>query len=238
MIKVTATNFGLNPEDIQIRAYQGDKFIVFNGEFTVDTTTEVYKTLFSLELTVEGLSFEKSLPTAVYVTDAREGEHNITITKAYIKNGNTISIRPMRAFDSFGAYKLKFLCAFAESNTACDPDPLTYEKPTLEPTVGAMTDAECFLIKNENWMQLIFKSSTLTFDEDSGEIRTTLPGVPETLKADFPVIFTDDLYSKTGSKYYPASIENGILTIRKDGNADEASSTKEKFAKAFFLLNQ
>ena len=87
-------------------------------------------------------------------------------------------------------------------------------------------------------MQIVFKATTLTFDENSGEIRTTFPGVPDTLKADFPVIFTESLYSETGSKYYPASIENGILTIRKDGNADEASGTKEKFAKAFILLNQ
>ena len=56
MIKVTATNFGLNPEDIQIRAYQGDKFIVLNGGFTVDTTADIYKTLFAFELTVEGLN--------------------------------------------------------------------------------------------------------------------------------------------------------------------------------------
>ena len=117
MIKVTATNFGLNPEDIQIKAYQGDKFIVLNGGFTVDTTTDIYKTLFAFELTVEGLNFEKSLPTAVYVTVAIERKHNITITKAMIKNGNTISIRPMRAFDNFGAYRLNFLCAFAQSNT-------------------------------------------------------------------------------------------------------------------------
>ena len=238
MFKVTATNFGLNHDDIQIRAYQGDKFLVLNGELTVDTTTEVYQKLFALELTVEGLNFTKSLPTAVYVTDATEGTHNITITKAYIKNSNTISIRPMRNYDSLGAYKLHFLCAFAQSNTACDPTPLTYETPTLEPTIGGLTNAECFLIKSENWMQIVFKATTLTFDENSGEIRTTLPGVPDTLKADFPVIFTESLYSETGSKYYPASIENGILTIRKDGNADETSGTKEKFAKAFILLNQ
>ena len=238
MIKVTATNFGLNPDDIQIRAYQGDKFIVLNGELTVDTTAEVYKKLFSLELTVEGLNFEKSLPTAVYVTDATEGAHNITITKAQIKNGNTISIRPMRSYDSLGAYKVHFLCAFAQANTACEPTPLTYEQPTLEPTIGEMTDAECFLIKDENWMQLVLKAATLTFDENEAEIRTTLPGVPETLKTDFPVIFTDDQYSETGSRFYPASIENGVLTIRKDGNADEKSSTSVKFAKAFILLNQ
>ena len=238
MIKVTATNFGLNPEDIQIKAYQGDKFIVLNGGFTVDTTSDIYKTLFAFELTVEGLNFEKSLPTAVYVTDAREGEHNITITKAMIKNGNTISIRPMRAFDSFGAYRLNFLCAFAQSNTSCELTPQTYENPTLEPTVGSLTDAECFLVKDDNWMLLVLKAATLTFDENSGEIRTTLTGVPETLKADFPVIFTESQSSETGSKYYPASIENGVLTIRKDGNADEASGTKEKFAKAFILLNQ
>ena len=87
-------------------------------------------------------------------------------------------------------------------------------------------------------MLLVLKAATLTFDENSGKIRTTLTGVPEALKADFPVIFTESQSSETGSKYYPASIENGVLTIRKDGNADEASGTKEKFAKAFILLNQ
>ena len=238
MIKVTATNFGLNPDDIQIRAYQGDKFIILNGELTVDTTAEAYKKIFSLELTVEGLNFEKSLPTAVYVTDATEGAHNITITKAQIKNGNTISIRPMRSYDSLGAYKVHFLCAFAQSNTACNSEPQLYETPTLEPTVGSMTDAECYLVKDDNWMLLVLKATTLTFDENEAEIRTTLPGVPETLKTDFPVIFTESQYSDTGSKFYPATIENGVLTIRKDGNADEADGTPAKFAKAFILLNQ
>ena len=49
MLKVTATNFGVNPSEIQIDAYNGGNFIILNGEISVDTSFEGYKSLFTLE---------------------------------------------------------------------------------------------------------------------------------------------------------------------------------------------
>ena len=142
MLNVTATNFGVNPSDIQIDAYNGGNFIILNGEISVDTSFEGYKSLFTLELTTENLPFTRSLPTAVYATVEADKGNYITITKAYVKDGNTISIRPVRAYDSYDSYKLKFFCTFAAINTAAEPMFQHCDRLLLEPTVGTMTDAE------------------------------------------------------------------------------------------------
>ena len=177
MLKVTATNFGVNPSDIQIDAYNGGNFIILNGEISVDTSFEGYKSLFTLEFTTEELPFTRSLPTAVYATVETDKGNYITITKAYVKDGNTISIRPVRAYDSYGSYKLKFFCAFAAINTAAEPTFQHCDNLVLEPTVGTMTDAECYLMKNDNWMLLVLKTGAIAFDETEGIIKANITTV-------------------------------------------------------------
>ena len=118
-------------------------------------------------------------PTAVYATVETDNGSYITITKAYIKNGNIISIRPVRAYDRFGSYKLKFFCAFAAINTAAEPVFQNYEKITLEPTTGTMENAECYLLKADNWMLMVLKSGAITFDETEGIVTANITGLPE-----------------------------------------------------------
>ena len=144
------------------------------GEISVDTSFEGYKSLFTLELTTEELPFTRSLPTAIYATVETDKGNYITITKAYVKDGNTISIRPVRAYDSYGSYKLKFFCAFAAINTAAEPTFQHCDKMVLEPIVGTMTDAECYLMKNDNWMLLVLKTGAVTFDETEGTIKANI----------------------------------------------------------------
>lgn len=238
MLKVTSTNFGANPEEIHIRAYQSDNFVILNGELSIDTTAEIYKRLFALELTVEGLKIENSYMTAVYVINGTEGSHDITLTKAYIKDGNTISIRPMRAYDAMGSYKLLFLCAFAQSGTSCIPR-LT-EAMTLTPaaTAGEISGAECHIVQNEGWLLIALKLETIAFDQTEGVVRMSIPGIPDDIEASIPIIFTENQSSESGSRFYPATIQNRVMTILKDGNAEEASNASNKFTKAFILLNQ
>lgn len=235
MLQVLATNFGLSPEDVQLSLYQGEGMIILNGELVVDATYEDYKQLFALELTVEDLPFEKSLPTAVFVVDTTESSHNITVTRAQIKDKNTISIRPQRAYDGFGSYKLVFFCAFVQGNAEYNQQLQTFETIVPEITLGAMSDVECYMLKQDGWILLVLNAATLTFDETEGSVCAKLPGIPETLSSNIPIIFSENQSSETGSRFYPASLENGVMTILKDGNEDEASNVSTKFTKAFIL---
>ena len=237
MLQVTATNFGGNPSDIQLQAHFGKNFIILNGEITVDTTYEDYKKLFTLELTTEELPFKKSLPTAVYATVETDNGSYITITKAYIKDGNTISIRPVRAYDSYGSYKLKFFCAFAAINTAAEPVFQNYEMITLEPTTGTMENAECYLMKADNWMLMVLKSGAITFDEAEGIVKANITGLPEGQLFFAPIISSDNKSSDYGNRYFQGIIENGTLTISRNGDTDTNTGASEVFTKVFILLN-
>lgn len=237
MLQVTATNFGVSPHDIQIDAYNGSNFIILNGEISIDTSFEGYKGLFTLELTTEKLPFTRSLPTAVYATVETNKGNYITITKAYVKDGNTIAIRPVRAYDSYGSYKLRFFCAFAAINTAAESRFQHCDKLFLEPTVGTMTDAECYLMKNENWMLLVLKTGAVTFDETEGVAKANIEGMPKNLSTTIPVIRSDNQSSDNGNRYFQGIIENGTLILSKTSETDTASESNEVFTKVFILLN-
>ena len=238
MLKVTATNFGVNPSEIQIDAYNGGNFIILNGEISVDTSFEGYKSLFTLELTTEDLPFTRSLPTAVYATVEADKGNYITITKAYVKDGNTISIRPVRAYDSYDSYKLKFFCAFAAINTAAEPTFQHCDKLLLEPTVGTMTDAECYLMKNDNWMLLVLKTGSVTFDKTEGIIKANITtGLPNGQVFFVPIISSDNKSSDNGNLYFRGTIEDGTLTISRNGETDTSTGSSETFTKVFILLN-
>ena len=169
--------------------------------------------------------------------EANKGNY-ITITKAYVKDGNTISIRPVRAYDSYGSYKLKFFCAFAAINTAAEPTFQHCDKLLLEPTVGTMTDAECYLMKNDNWMLLVLKTGAITFDETEGIIKANITTVlPDGQVFFVPIISSDNKSSDNGNLYFQGTIEDGTLTISRNGETDTSTGSSETFTKVFILLN-
>ena len=61
--------------------------------------------------------------------------------------------------------------------------------------------------------------------------RRYIPTLPEDISCSFPVFYNEGLWVALGSKYYPATLNNGNLIIRKDGNADEADGTGYKFTR-------
>ena len=42
MLSITATNFGVNPSDIQIKEYHEQNLLVLEGDISVDTTAAEY----------------------------------------------------------------------------------------------------------------------------------------------------------------------------------------------------
>lgn len=237
-LQVLSTNFGVDPADVQLDVYQNNDVTVINGDFVVDTTNEDYKMAFALEIAVSGLNCPKSMNTTVFVMNANGGTHDITITKARIKtkenNQRIICVRPVRAYDSLGMYRVVFRSMFAQPNVAFTPQFQGFDSITPEVIAGAMTGAELYLHSQSNWLMLVMKVTSLTFDASQNHVQATLPGFPSSANTNFPLIFTEELWSETGSKYYPAFIENGVLTILKDGNGEETNSPV-KFARAFIL---
>lgn len=52
MLYITATNFGVNPNFLNIRAYYEDNLLVLDGNISVDTTAEAYAGIRPMTLSV------------------------------------------------------------------------------------------------------------------------------------------------------------------------------------------
>lgn len=231
MLTITATSFGLAPSDIQIKEYHTANMLVLDGEFTVDTTDEDYAGIRPMELIVADLPFSKSRIGTALVTVLSDGVKFATVTKVWISDRNTINIAKVLPYKSAGAYTVKL-------STVLIPEYITGEvslNSRLEqvPYInkGSADSIEIHTVESEGWMMLVLKASSLTFDEESQTVELYVPTLPADVSCSFPVLYNEGLWVALGSKYYPATLNNGTLIIRKDGNADEASGTGNKFTR-------
>jgi len=231
MLTVNATNFGLAPSDIQIKEYRSANLLVLDGEFIVDTSAEEYSGIRPMQLSVADLPFSKSRPGTALVTVLSEGVKYATITKVWVKDKNTICIDKILPYKSAGSYKVKL-------NTMLIPERITGEVAlhqrtghTPRVTKGEAVGLEIFTIQSDDWFILTLKATSLTFDTDSQTVEISMPDLAENASSSFPVLYNEGLWVALGSKYYPATLENGTIVISKDGNADEASNTGNKFTR-------
>lgn len=231
MLTVNATNFGLAPSDIQIKEYRSANLLVLDGEFIVDTSAEEYSGIRPMQLSVADIPFSKSRPGTALVTVLSEGVKYATITKVWVKDKNTICIDKILPYKSAGSYKVKL-------NTMLIPERITGEVAlhqrtghTPRVTKGEAVGLEIFTIQSDDWFILTLKATSLTFDTDSQTVEISVPDLAENASSSFPVLYNEGLWVALGSKYYPATLENGTIVISKDGNADEASNTGNKFTR-------
>ena len=82
---------------------------------------------------------------------------------------------------------------------------------------------------------LLKKASNLVFDSDDQTVEIQLPGFPSDISINPPIIYNESLWSNLGSKRYPATLRNGILTISKDGAADEPANVGTKFTRMIVI---
>lgn len=235
MLTITATNFGVVPANIQVKEYHTANLLVLDGEFTVDTTAGEYAGIRPMTLTVADLPFSKSREGTALVTVLSDGVKYATITKVWISDKNTINIAKILPYKSAGSYKVKF-------STILIPTKITgavtlNTKKTYVPAItkGQATDVEVYTVENPNWMMLVLRAASLTFDENDSQVEMTLPNFPAGVDTSFPVFYNEGLWVNLGSKYYPASLQNGVLTISKDGNAEEAAGTGYKFTRIIIV---
>ena len=235
MLSITATHFGVNPADIQIKNYLGDSMLILDGEFTVDTTAAEYAGIRPMKLTVADLPFDKSRTSTALVTAASDGVNYCTLAKVWIADKNTICIGKILPYKSLGSYKVRFSTIFIpmmKTGLVTLRSKKTYEPQFNKGTGDGL---EVFTTGTNYWEMLVFKADNLVFDEDSQTVEIRLPGFSTWVDSSIPIIYSEGLWNNLGSKRYPATIKNGILTISKDGAAAEASNASYKFSRMVFV---
>ena len=93
-------------------------------------------------------------------------------------------------------------------------------------------------MKNDNWMLLVLKTGAITFDETEGIIKANITTVlPDGQVFFVPIISSDNKSSDNGNLYFQGTIEDGTLTISRNGETDTSTGSSETFTKVFILLN-
>ena len=235
MLTILSTNFGVAPADIQIELLQSGDMIMLDGEFSVDTTAAEYAGIRPMQITTGPLAFEKSRVSTALVTAESGGVKYCTLAKVWLTGRNTINIAKIIPYKSLGTYKVRLSTLLIPQKITGAVATQTMKTYTPSVIKGAGTDIEVYTVENYLWMMLVFKASTLAFDAEDEEVQISIPNFPTWASGEFPIIYNESLWSNLGSKYYPASLQNGVLTIRKGGQADEASGTGKKFVRVFLV---
>lgn len=235
MIQAIATNFGVSPSDISFKDFQSSGLIVLNGSFSIDATDADYLAAGVLRVTLPTLSITKSHETAVYVLNTKDGAHDITITKTWIENGNTLCIMPALEYEPLGGYTFLFMSAFVPVNVAGEVSFANHHSCTPSISRGTLTSVNMQYVEDNDWLMLAMSAQSLSFDETEEDVVATLPDFPDMTLDFLPVIYTGTVSDTYGSKFYPASLQNGVLTIKKDGIAGDSGATFYKFIKAFIV---
>lgn len=235
MLNVTATNFGVSPEDIRVRYFGSDSLVVLDGEFIVDAADEDYAAARYLTLTVEDLPFAKSRETTGFAYIEVDGVRHITLAKCRITGRNTVRIGKISEYDSVGSYTVRLCSAFVP--TCVVGDVVLSEERSFAPVAscGTLLNAKCFGAESADWMMLCFIAEDLTFDGDAGTVVADLEGFPADLSFALPLIYNETLYDELGSRYIPASVSGGVLTMRKE-DAPEAVVKVGKFFSRIFIV--
>ncbi len=237
MLVPTATNFGVNPSDISFRYYKHGKGIILNGRFTVDATDVNYLAAGVLRLTFQDLGIGKTHETAVYVLNTKDGAHDVTVTKAWFDDGETLCIMPVLEYEALGEYTICFLNAFISVNVTGEVSLPSALSITPSVTRGALESADVQCVKSIFWAMLAMTAASLTFDDTEEDIVVSLPALTGWNLDFLPVIYTGNISDTYGSKFYPATLQNGVLTISKDGVTGDTGTTFLKFIRVFIAVD-
>ena len=231
MLSITATNFGVNPSDIQIKEYHEQNLLVLEGDISVDTTAAEYAGIRPMKLTVADLPFAKSRVSTALVTASSDGANYCTLAKVWIADKNTICIGKILPYKSLGSYTIH-LNTILMPTMVTGPVSLNIKKElTVQFNKGTGDGVEAFMVEDDCWMMFVLKASNLEFDSEDQTVEIFLPELPTNIAFNLPIIYNESLWSNLGSKRYPATLQNGILTISKDGAADEPANVGTKFTR-------
>ncbi len=232
MLTINSTNFGVSPDDIQIKSFQGDNLLILDGSFTVDTTNEDYKSSHYLKLTVPDLPFSKSRKTTAFAMIDVDGVRHITLVRCKITDRNTIRLNKILAYNSAGSYTIRLCSAFIPVNIAGAVALQTKSTFALTANAGGLTNAECFGVEADGWMMLAFRAEDITFDSDNG-LNVALDGFPSGMSFSIPLIYNESLTDTLGSKFIPASVSEGVLSVSAADAPESVTKVGYFFTRVF-----
>ena len=219
MLTITATNFGVNPAFLNIKEYHEQNLLLLDGDISVDTTAAEYAGIRPMKLTVADLPFAKSRIATALVTAASDGVNYCTLAKVWIADKNTICIGKILPYKSLGNYTIHLNTIFIPTMVTGPVSLNTSKAYTPQFNKGTGDGVEVLTVEN------------LVFDSDDQAVEIQLPGFPSDISINPPIIYNESLWSNLGSKYYPAYLRNGVLTISKAEAADEPEGTGTKFTR-------
>lgn len=231
MLTITATNFGVNPAYLNINEYHEQDLLVLEGDISVDTTAEAYAGIRPMALTVADLPFGKSRIGTALVTAASEGANYCTLAKVWISDKNTICIGKIMPYKSLGNYTVHLNTILIPTKITGPFSLNTKKSYEVQFNKGTGDGVEVFTVENPNWMMFVMKASNLEFDSEDQTIEIRVQDFPSDISINPPIIYNESLWSNLGSKYYPAYLRNGVLTISKADAADEPDGTGSKFTR-------
>ena len=233
MLNVTATNFGTAPEQIKLSEFVSGNMLFLVGEVHIDATTEEYKAARYLTLTVPDLPFDNSRISAAFALAEIDGAMRISLTTIRIKDGSTIRIDKVPAYEASSPYMVFLSSVLFPANCAFETEPQQAVSVALDCTQGGLTDAECFMVDGEGWAMLVLNAASLEWEDEKVVVRLKSA---EELSAEFvPVIYADNVNDALGSKMYPGALNNGVLTIERAGATDEPEGSTHKFFRVFII---
>ncbi len=161
MIISRENNFGAG--EIKIQAYQASNYVVLNTRFTIDPASEAYRSAEVLEITVPGLSIDRSAVSPVFVAfhDRRTSYGTIfgydccTILKSWIKDPYTICIEKFDKFDSYGTLYVYIATLYPQLNQGVNvakSTKLAVQASDDAPYMSFESDAA--MVANEHWVFL------------------------------------------------------------------------------------
>ena len=231
MLTITATNFGVNPAYLNINEYHEQDLFVLEGDITVDTKAEAYAGIRPMALTVADLPFGKSRIGTALVTAVSEGANYCTLAKVWISDKNTICIGKIMPYKSLGNYTVHLNTILIPTKITGPVSLNTKKSYEVQFNKGTGAGVEVFTVENPNWMMFVMKASNLEFDSEDQTIEIRVQDFPSDISTNPPIIYNESLWSNLGSKYYPAYLRNGVLTISKADAADEPDGTGSKFTR-------
>ena len=165
------------------------------------------------------------------MTAASDGVNYCTLAKVWIADKNTICIGKILPYKSLGNYTIHLNTIFIPTMVTGPVSLNTSKAYTPQFNKGTGDGVEVLTVENPHWMMFMLKASNLVFDSDDQAVEIQLPGFPSDIYINPPIIYNESLWSNLGSKYYPAYLRNGVLTISKAEAADEPEGTGTKFTR-------
>jgi hypothetical protein len=235
MLTVTSTNFGTAPADIQLKDFQTMDLVVLEGEVEVNPGSAAYLAAEDLEIKVADLKISSSAPTAVYVLNPDASIPEITVTKAWIADKNTIKIKKLSDWNDLDSYTLAFQCLFFVKGRKFVPNRggTTSVYPPSAPT--GINQYSNYCVKHPSWMYFCLLYSSFKTGTPGQAISIPYNGISG-ITADLFLVYNPNEPSMRGSGYIRVHVENGNLEIPEGLSAVADNDSGWKFIKGFIVL--